>query len=572
MTSFTVDRVRARYRMPDTRDGGKARLDRILREALKESLDRCLSEAGFRDTDLIFVRRLFVPFGADLSSTDDAVAEAWARAVAEHLVLAVEKGDDRTFVRYRSPSEALLDLIHRVARGDRSRAWAWEGWGVWHAGEAAGPTEVARGVSRALLSEPTLIAPLMEEAARDPGSLDFLLREIPREAWEKLARTALAAAGGARSLLESPPDPRHAVRKEGDAGEGIPGEADFPLGLAGPDDRKRPPLPASLLASPLVRGAGGRVGDPGAARALSLLAVLAWDPASLSRREEARSVMARLSHILVTDRRSTGPAPGRGAPVRGRPAPGSEERRPTSEGSPGDPEERPFRDDRRPRLERLPREERSEPESPARATEGAGARRSRAGADPSPRAGARAEGGSPDQGSPSPAPRSAEDRTEHGGLLFLLHLVDGLGLPARAQDDPRFEGRSFRWVLHRIALDLVPMRPDDAAALAFCGLPPGSHPPSRDAEPPRNRETRAVEELSVEILQALQARLDASEEEAGALLRQVVRRSAGVVADPGWIEVRLLLREVDLPVRKAGLDLDPGHLPWLGAVVRFAYV
>jgi hypothetical protein len=31
------------------------------------------------------------------------------------------------------------------------------------------------------------------------------------------------------------------------------------------------------------------------------------------------------------------------------------------------------------------------------------------------------------------------------------------------------------------------------------------------------------------------------------------------------------LDEVDLDVRRAGLDLDPGWVPWLGTVVRYVY-
>ena len=45
----------------------------------------------------------------------------------------------------------------------------------------------------------------------------------------------------------------------------------------------------------------------------------------------------------------------------------------------------------------------------------------------------------------------------------------------------------------------------------------------------------------------------------------VCRRRGEIVADPGWIEVRLPLDEVSVEVRRAGLDLDPGWIPWLGA-------
>ena len=44
-----------------------------------------------------------------------------------------------------------------------------------------------------------------------------------------------------------------------------------------------------------------------------------------------------------------------------------------------------------------------------------------------------------------------------------------------------------------------------------------------------------------------------------------------MVADPAWLEVRFALDDADVRVRRAGLDLDPGWLPWLGCVVRFVY-
>ena len=37
-------------------------------------------------------------------------------------------------------------------------------------------------------------------------------------------------------------------------------------------------------------------------------------------------------------------------------------------------------------------------------------------------------------------------------------------------------------------------------------------------------------------------------------------------------DARFDMAEVDVDVRIAGLDVDPGWVPWLGAVVRFCYV
>ena len=51
----------------------------------------------------------------------------------------------------------------------------------------------------------------------------------------------------------------------------------------------------------------------------------------------------------------------------------------------------------------------------------------------------------------------------------------------------------------------------------------------------------------------------------------VTDRSGRIEREPGWVDVHLALADVDVDVRRAGLDLDPGWVPWLGCVVRFCY-
>ncbi|MFK0252425.1 hypothetical protein [Streptomyces sp. NPDC090445] len=52
----------------------------------------------------------------------------------------------------------------------------------------------------------------------------------------------------------------------------------------------------------------------------------------------------------------------------------------------------------------------------------------------------------------------------------------------------------------------------------------------------------------------------------------LARRRGRVAAEAGWIEVVLAAGDADPQVRRAGLDLDPGWIGWLGAVVRYRYV
>jgi hypothetical protein len=163
-------------------------------------------------------------------------------------------------------------------------------------------------------------------------------------------------------------------------------------------------------------------------------------------------------------------------------------------------------------------------------------------------------------------PRAVTRRalTRFGGLLFLLKLIEELGMPDEIL--ARCAQRPFRWVLHQLAMALVPTEFDDPAVLAFAGLLPNAIPPSRDEEPP----TDADREIIASFVDRIQVVLKELFEEKQPLAF-VCHRTAEIVADPGWIEVRLSHNDVTTVIRRIGLDLDPGYVSWLGIVVRFVY-
>jgi hypothetical protein len=55
-------------------------------------------------------------------------------------------------------------------------------------------------------------------------------------------------------------------------------------------------------------------------------------------------------------------------------------------------------------------------------------------------------------------------------------------------------------------------------------------------------------------------------------LGEVIARPGALAATPTHVTIAFPLRAIDLRVRTSGLDIDPGWVPWLGRVVRFAYV
>ncbi len=58
---------------------------------------------------------------------------------------------------------------------------------------------------------------------------------------------------------------------------------------------------------------------------------------------------------------------------------------------------------------------------------------------------------------------------------------------------------------------------------------------------------------------------------AGTDLRRMVNRSGYVAVTPTHLDVTFDQKALDIGIRKAGLDIDPGWVPWLGRVIYFHY-
>jgi len=55
-------------------------------------------------------------------------------------------------------------------------------------------------------------------------------------------------------------------------------------------------------------------------------------------------------------------------------------------------------------------------------------------------------------------------------------------------------------------------------------------------------------------------------------LHDLIVRPGRIVVTPLHLDVFFESGAVDLRIRRAGLDLDPGWVPWLGRVLRFHYL
>jgi hypothetical protein len=157
------------------------------------------------------------------------------------------------------------------------------------------------------------------------------------------------------------------------------------------------------------------------------------------------------------------------------------------------------------------------------------------------------------------------------GLLYLIGVIQDLELPEQIAANEFLGQRPLPWVLHQLALVLAPIEARDPAALAFAGLAPDAKPAWQDEAAPTEAETRMLKTLADQIVTHLATLFEADELTEISPLEFVTRRRGEIVADTGWLEVRFSVDDVTTEIRRAGLDLNPGYVPWLGLVVMFDY-
>lgn len=518
--SRSIGRVHSTYRLPETQLAARARLDALVERVLDAALDGALARAGVAPDEEVCIRSVGADARLRLASTDEALVAEWSNVLATALAAAIQTGEPGS-IRYASRRHALVDLAVATAVADARRAWAWRQLGLWPDEDAVDGIEASARLVAALSAEPQSVVAVLAATARR-GALPRLAVLIGAGGWTRLARAALAAAGAPADLLDE-----SRVRTAGGSGA----EEDDALAVA------RRLVSASAIATAATGSGVVASLAPPSRRAAAVLVVLEADPGALAGGRSAdgpRLVDAVARELDVPPhRRSTR----------------SQDRR----------ADRRETDSRSVLAESEQEARRGEPEASGNGLAVRPERQQHDGVahvddDVNFNVDDVADAGAP----PEVRVRAW---TRAGGLLFLLPLV------AELEPQPR---RTLRWTLHRLGLVLLhDLDEADPAALAFAGLGPDDPPPSDGDEQPTARELEALNIVAAAVAGALADLLEREPDDD--LVAAVCARRAEIVAEPGWIEVRLDTAELDVDVRRAGLDLDPGWLPWLGVVVRFVY-
>ncbi len=537
MTDVRIDRLSATAtEWPEPEE-----VPQMLRHIAADRLGDALRESPLPSGDW-YVQRLDVAAEFDPERPLSALETDWADRIVTALRVSLRDGSSNV-VRYLRPEAAVDDLLAGLATARFEHAWAWQQVGLLKGGD---PEPQSDPASVCLLVLGRLPHGRVAALARlvDGVGVPAVHRLLGTRGWVAAATLVAAESGVTWTSSGQPAGP----------GPDLAGQ-----GPAGPNVRERvlvQALSASIVATgglaTALRGSSLRPDSP-ALQAWAMLAIAAVDP-SLLRREPSLTLLVeevgRRLRPVAAPGLATGrtPAPS-GAKGTRRPA-----TTPVSTGSGHEPESAQGRSITHPDPAGRPkdRDARNGVADPEAApTE---SRSSLAGATPDAVTDDGFEGAT----------------SNWGGLLFLLNSAAEAGLPDLL-DAPPFLARPTPWVMRELGLALVPAALDDPVLVAFAGVPALG-----PQQPPDKAERRAIRKCARRWAAATARRLrrDEAEDEDESdaeLVQRISRRFATIAQEPGWVEVGLRLDEVDVAVRSAGLDVDPGWVWWLGHVVRFRY-
>jgi hypothetical protein len=525
MGSIDVGVLYSRFRLPPgaaARDW-LARIQAIRGDLVDTHLEPALAPFAMTD-EVICVRQITLPLRLSAAVTDWQASLKWSVLIAEALKGILARNAPDEVLRFPHELAARAAFLADALTGRGERDWAWRQLTWLPAAGEGDRNRFDAAVAAAAAAGAASVALLRGVAAA--GMLQVLCRSLTNEQRDRVLIAALAAAPqtAAAALVRWLMEPSA-------ASEGTP---------------IRPTTLAATPPAPAFRAVVAETTDAEARRVWAALAVLCCEPHRLrAAPEEAGAIAAAwlrqvdASMRALPRREAASPAEGEHrAAVAGDAAPTARDaNRGAALAAPPPLGERHAR------------------------------RAASAAPDPYPQDEVEAP--------PVLARSPVEGETAFGGLLFLLPLVDTTGALDGLLADVALADWSLAASLHRLARVLLPpLHATDAAALAFAGMPPNAAPP--DARVPGDwrrdpdaEAARALAEAAARIAGELAARLP---QWAGpALVQRVAERRAVIVADPGWIEVRMRLADVSVDLRRAALDLDPGFLPWLGIVVRIVY-
>ena len=524
MAVLRIDRLHARYH--DVAPGEADRLDRALQHLSTDGLDEVLDGSLGGGAYAVCIASLTVELELASDGAIGTIADAWGASIASAIDARVARGG--SVVVYPREFDAAVDVCRSVAVADNDRIWAWEQLGLVPRGASTGTPAM---VDRVVRDRPTMIPALV--GAMQPGT------RVPMtdDGWRRSARSFVDTVQRSGRIVYP-------------ARDGASAPASMTLTAA--SDSADPTMRATM-----------------AARIVDVLPPSVWLAAPESERvaliELAMSCVAPLAladplaveFVVDTVRERVA-----GTPLRVR------------------------HDDQRLGREQDERGEAVDALRPSVESDSSTTTEGPPVAEPSPTEEGTSDGpGDLDEDRSNRLDVAADAKdpdperenggrlltSAFGGVWYLARAIEDLEVVGALSEGPA-SGLPIGHALRRVVAEATGVDPRDPVVVALAN--DGTDLPdlgSATGENGMQDHGRSIEHAITAQATVLRSwfidRVGDSDP-----LDWVWRRNATMEVERGWIEVTFLLDDVDLRLRRTGIDLDPGYLWWRGAVVRFRHV
>ncbi|MCP3688978.1 MAG: hypothetical protein GY784_11230 [Gammaproteobacteria bacterium] len=548
MGALNINRLSKRYHLQPSQRERQRLLDASLQQVFEEDLDVALAELGIEEYGEICVRLVHVSLSFSLGHSQSDTCRHWSRIIARQICTELEKNSDNV-LRFRSRLQALIAFADDISHNSMQRSWAWNQIGLSNLSTDASLNQARSQLVTALMREPTAILTVFKRLAEKQRLLPWLV-ELSSEEQTVLVDGLLSAADI---------EPRWLTSKT----EAILVDA--------AEINQSPTLgDVSLSGSSLLKHLSANTSDVAKlsteAHTWVILVLLEIEPMLFNRPAQVikQSIAAAKQQLLsvfgvrgqavqqkiervdkqVTDTVRTSIT--------------SDTDKETSQDIAKDPVEATPADNTKVDAENRLQQEQSQIRQQS------------------------------DQDEVSDPPVTAEQlqeataipefiHSEFAGLFLLLAVLGETveegenNLIKQITAEPDLSARPLNWVLYQLTTRWLAIPTEDPALREFCAIDIDADWPFASDEEVTDLEASALDKYQCEIENHLFARYSPEGIDQAAIIATLCRQRAQLLIDSGWLELVFELNDVDTDIRRGGLDLDPGFVPWLGKVVKIRY-
>lgn len=173
MDNLSIKQLSRVYHLTPSQQELEERFNRMINEIVSDNLDEALQREGINSDDEICIRLVHVPLRFHFGESQQQVLNQWSQLIADQVKKAIAEGGNNV-VRYISRLHGLMDFALEISQGRTGRIWAWRQLGLTSIVDDSSIDETRAALIAALCQHQELIQPVLIALAKKQYLIDFL--------------------------------------------------------------------------------------------------------------------------------------------------------------------------------------------------------------------------------------------------------------------------------------------------------------------------------------------------------------------------------------------------------------